>query len=109
MTNKQMWDSLRLKEIDDNSVDDEIQVVPTTSTNNNESLLNNEQDDDLVTDIEDEVIYISTPQKSHRKSHYNCSKCNSQFKSATTLNDHIYENHISGKLTKETKASPLSK
>ena len=109
MSNKQMWDSLRLKEIDDNSVDDEIQVLASTSTNNNDSILNNEQDNDVVTDIEDEVIYIATPQKSHRKSHYNCSKCNSQFKSATTLNDHIYENHISGKLTKETKASPLSK
>ena len=50
MSNKQMWDSLRLTEIDGDSVDEEIQIVPTTSTNNNESLLNNEQDGDVVTD-----------------------------------------------------------
>ena len=63
MSNKEMWDSLRLNEIDDDSVDDEVLIVPTTSTNNIESLLNNEQDDDIRDDIDDEVIFISTPEK----------------------------------------------
>ena len=107
MRNKQMWDSLRLKEVDDNVVDDEVQVLG--STNNNDSILNNEQDNDVETDIENEVIYIATPQKSHRKSYYNCSKCNSKFKSTATLNEHIYDNHMSDNLTTETKESPLSK
>ena len=110
MSNKAMWDSLRLNEKDDDSVDDEVLIVPTTSTNNIESLLNmNEQDDDIVDDIEDEVIFVPTPEKSQRKSLFNCSKCDSQFQSSTTLNDHIYQHHIPSKLTKETKASPLSK
>ena len=107
MRNKQLWDSLRLKEVDDNVVDDEVQVLG--STNNNDSILNNEQDNDVETDIENEVIYIATPQKSHRKSYYNCSKCNSKFKSTATLNEHIYDNHMSDNLTTETKESPLSK
>ena len=107
MSNKAMWDSLRLNEKDDDSVDDEVLIVPTTSTNNIESLLNmNEQDDNIV---EDEVIFVPPPEKSQLQSLFNCSKCDSQFQSSTTLNDHIYQHHIPTKLTKETKASPLSK
>ena len=96
-----------MNEKDDDIVDDEVLIVPTTSTNNIESLLNmNEQDDDIV---EDEVIFVPTPEKSQRKSLFNCSKCDSQFQSSKTLNDHRLKHHIPTKLTKETNASPLSK
>ena len=66
----------------------------------------NEQDDDIV---EDEVIFVPTPEKSQRQSLFNCSKCDSQFQSSKTLNDHCLKHHIPTKLTKETNASPLSK
>ena len=107
MSNKAMWDSLRLNEKDDDSEDDEVILVPTTATNNIQSLLNmNEQDDDIE---EDEVIFVPTPEKSQRQSLFNCSKCDSQFQSSKSLNDHCLKHHIPTQLTKETKASPLSK